>query len=59
MSLWVMTNLPPVLYVHFYIPTCPEAPYSIIVSAFSRRNLLVAFGLPLPSPSLLCITYKY
>ena len=36
------TDLPPVLYVHAW----PEAPY------FIRRNLLVAFGLPLLSRSL-------
>ena len=47
-----MTDLPPVLYVHVYIPAWPEAPYSITVYAFSRRNLLVAFGFPLLSPSL-------
>ena len=46
-----MTDLPPVLYVHVHIPAWPETPYSITVSAFSRRNLLVAFGLPLLSPS--------
>ena len=37
---------------HVYIPPWPEALYSITVSMFSRRNLLVAFGLPLLSPSL-------
>ena len=51
-TLWVMTDLPPVLYVHVYTRAWLEAPYYITVSAFSRRNLLVAFGLPLLSPSL-------
>ena len=51
-TLWVMTDLSPVLYVHFYISARPDAPYFITVSAFSRRNLLAAFGLPLLSPSL-------
>ena len=32
-------------------------PYFITVSAFSRRNLLVAFGLPLLSPSLIIEVY--
>ena len=45
---WIMTDLHPFLYVHAW----PEAPYFITVSAFSRRNLLVAFELPLLSPSL-------
>ena len=51
-----MTDLPPVLYVHAW----PEAPYSITVFAFSRRNLLVAFWLPLLGPSLFfyCLVSK-
>lgn len=36
---------PPVIYVHAW----PEAPYLVTVSAFSRRNTLVAFGPPLLS----------
>ena len=47
-----MTDLPPVLYAYVYIPVWLEALYFISVSAFSRRNLLVAFGLSLLSPSL-------
>ncbi len=31
----------------FYIYAWPEAPYLITVFAFSRRNLFVAFGIPL------------
>ena len=34
----------PVLYVH--VPAWLEAPYSITVSALSRRSLFVAFGFP-------------
>ena len=39
---------PPAFYIHVW----PEAPYFITVSAFSRRNLFAAFGIPLLSPNL-------
>ena len=36
----------------FYIHAWPEAPYFIAGFAFSRRNLFVAFGIPLLSLAL-------
>lgn len=52
-TLWVMTDLPHVHYVHAW----PEGPHLITLSAFSRRNLLAVFGFPLLSPSLIVEVY--
>ena len=41
-----MIDLPSLFYIHVW----PEAPSFITVSAFSRRNLFVTFGIPLLSP---------
>ena len=46
-TLWVMIDLPPAFYIYVW----PEAPYFITVSAFSRRNLFVTFGIPLLNPN--------
>ncbi len=44
-----MIDLPPAfIYVHAW----PKAPYFITGFAFSRRNLFVAFGIPLLSLAL-------
>ena len=48
-TLWVMTDLFSVLYVHF--PAWHDALYSITISALSRHSLFVAFGLPLLIPA--------
>ena len=48
-TLWVMTDLLSVLYVHFL--AWHEAPYSITVSALSRHTSFMAFGLPLLIPA--------
>ena len=43
-----MIDLPPAFYIHVW----PEAPYFFAVSAFSRHNPFVTFGIPLLSPNL-------
>lgn len=50
-----MTDLPSNLYVH--VLAWLEAPYTATVSELSRRNLFVAFGLPLLSCSI-CFVEK-
>ena len=46
-TLWDMIDLLPAFYIHVW----PEAPYFIIFSIFSCRNLFMIFGIPLLSPN--------